>query len=186
MNIRLIFRISFLILSMQLLSAYNIRCWFFCTEQTAIQDEYTDARDFCRSYSQLRFETETATSSDDKGRTAKMIALFSECMSEKGWSVPDGKPAGGPGSPPAAAAAAPAPAAKSETELSAKMAAEEAKREKRRQQAFLLRSSECAFARHGAQYSSVSAARATACDIECAEKRKLSPQSPRPAACPAE
>jgi hypothetical protein len=43
---------------------------------------------------------------------------------------------------------------------------------------------ECNFARYGASTSSNAAAKAEACDLECAEKLAALPSGPRPSACP--
>ncbi len=201
MNIRLLTHIALLIASMQLVSAYKFRCWMFCTDQTAVQNDYINDRDSCRSYAQLRIETDTSNSElmDSKNRSSKLVSLFSACMADKGWTVPDGgKPGQQASAPvpvqnsaapaiasaanpaPVAAVAAVAPAAVVANSDAATLAAQ------RREKAFLARSSECAFARHGAAYSSVAAARAQACDIECTQRLKAAPDAPRPAACPAD
>lgn len=234
-----IIRIVLLLCCMQAVSAYKIRCWILCSEQTAIQNDYVEHRDYCRNYSQLRIDTDTSNPQllDPKERKAKLVSLFSACMADKGWTVPDGRysqqpsapiPAGSsavmseksnplqtsplgapvmqqqasahangslasgtlmnrnqysPNAPrlPAVAgipvAAAPALA---QGKNAATLAAEQ------RDKAFLARSTECAFARHSAENSSLAATRAKACDIECAERLKAAPDAPRPAACPAD
>lgn len=171
--------ILLLILCMQLVSAYKFRCWWFCSEQTGIQTDYLNDREACRNYAQLRVETDTANTdvATDKGRSSKLLAVFADCMADKGWTMPEGKAAAAPAPAPAPtpAPAAPLPAnAKSDAELL---------KEQNNAKAALMRTSECAFARHGAPYSTVSATRAQACDIECAEGRKLGKE---PAACPVE
>ena len=201
MNIRPTIQILLLVACMQLVSAYKFRCWMFCTDQTAIQNDYINDRDSCRSYAQLRIETDTSNPEliDDRSKSSKLVSLFSSCMADKGWTVPDGVKPGQQAAAPIpvqnsaapavanAASQAPAPAAPTAaapavaTNTNAATLAAQ-----RREKAFLARSSECAFARHGAAYSSVSAARAQACDIECKERLKAAPDSPRAAACPAD
>lgn len=203
MKLKSLIHIALLIAGMQFISAYKFRCYWFCTEQTAIQNDYVSNRDECRRYAQLRIETDTANPElmDEKARKAKLISLFSACMSDNGWTIPDGKgsqqasppvpvpsPATANNPPPPAAAAAPAaaPVAAATAPAAAIMTEEEAKRlqESRREKNYLARQSECAFARHSAAYSSVAATRAQACDIECAQHKKALPGTKRPAACP--
>lgn len=181
-------QIILLIAAMQAVSAYKTRCWFFCTEQTAIQNDYTDDRDRCREYSQLRIDTDTSNPEllEASARKAKLVSLFSSCMGDKGWTVPDGKGSAGAAVPvttkppaPPAPAPAPAPAPKPAPDAAALAAAQ-------RNKAFLSRATECAFARHSAGLSTVATARARACDIECEERMKAAPDAPRPAACPAD
>lgn len=169
-------RIVLLVACMQAVSAYQFRCWLFCGDQTAVQNDYVGARDKCRKYAQLRIETDTSSTElrEERARAQKLISLFSSCMADNGWTIPDGK--GGQ----QAAGSAPVQAAANPTNDAATLAAQ------RREKAYLARSSECAFARHGAAYSSISRTRAEACDIECAEQRKATPGASRPAACPSE
>lgn len=183
--------IFLLLVAMQLVSAYKFRCWLFCTEQTGVQSDYTEDRDNCRSYAQLQIETNTSNPEllDEKNRSAKLVGFFASCMADKGWTIPGGKaapsaPAPAPEAakattetpPTPAAAPAPTPAAPAPNHASTQQ----------REKAYLARSSECAFARHGAPYSSVSATRAQACDIECAAKRRANPTGETPAACAVE
>ncbi len=207
MNKYKIFHIFLLLATMQALSAYKVRCWILCTDQTAVQNDYVEHRDYCRGYSQLRIDTDTSSPEllDAKERKSKLVALFSACMAEKGWTVPDGKynqqasnaiPSGTSGVQKANATqtsplsevatpnAAPVAATVASTTLiGGKNAATRAAEQ--REKAFLSRSTECAFARHAAKNSSLSATRAKACDIECRERLKAAPDAPRPAACPA-
>jgi hypothetical protein len=203
MKLRPFTQILLLIVAMQAVSGFKFRCWVFCTDQTSVQTDYVDARDSCRHYAQLRIETDTSNPEliDEKNRTAKLISLFSSCMADRGWTVPDGKsgqqaaapiPVPTPGAstgnaPPPIVTAAPAasPAPQTVVANPAIVTAEEARmlNDQRRQKNYLARQSECAFARHGAAYSSVAATRAKACDIECAQHLKADPEGMRPAAC---
>jgi len=199
MKLHPIVTVVFLLASMQMVSAFKMRCWMFCSEQTGIQTDYVADRDSCRDYAQLRVATDTATPElmEEKSRKAKLIAIFSACMADKNWTVPDGKasqqpsppvPIPTPGQPVTPATAAPMPVANSAAPAPAIATAQDAAAmaQQRREKTFLARTSECAFARHGAPYSSVSATRAKACDIECAQRLKAAPDAPRPAACPAD
>jgi len=209
MNIRPILQVVLLLAAMQATSAFKFRCYWFCTEQTGIQTDYVANRDECRKYAQLRIETDTSSPDliEEKDRKSKLVSLFSSCMSDKGWTVPDGKSGQQAANPipvptPGAAAgmpapqAAPLPVAAPVTAATPVAAAanpaiiteEDAKRinEQRKEKTYLARTSECAFARHAAEYSSVSATRAKACDIECANRLKADPKGTRPAACPAD
>lgn len=201
-----------LLAMMQAVSAFKWRCWFFCTEQTGVQNDYVSDRDTCREYAQLRAETDTSSAqpANERNRTAQLVAMFSSCMADRGWTVPDGK--GNQGSVPANAATAAHPAGSAtgsdtpiqspgaagvgivaapsptgeQSGVAANMAQPSQDRDmvsSQRKNAGTSRAAECAFARHGAAYSSVSASRAQACDIECAEKLKSNPKS-NPSACP--
>jgi len=202
MNYRRTIHILLLLSAMQATSAYKQRCWFLCKEQTAIQNDYVSDRDRCRNYSQLRIDTDTSSPEllESGPRKAKLISLFSACMSEKGWTVPDGKysqqasaptPVPNPATPgltfvptKAASTAAAPIAASAAVAATAPSAAAMATQQRNR--AFLARSTECAFSRHSSGQSAAASARAQACDIECAERLKASPDAPRPAACPAD
>ncbi len=211
MNKHKILHILLLVAAMQTVSAYKVRCWILCTDQTAIQNDYVTDRDYCRGYSQLRIDTDTSSPEllEAKERKSKLVALFSACMAEKGWTVPDGKynqqassaiPSGSstnakanstaaiasanPGAAPVSTTVgAAAPAAAAGALVGGKNAATLAAEQ--REKAFLSRSTECAFARHAADSSTLAATRAKACDIECRERLKAAPDAPRPAACPA-
>lgn len=162
----------FFLLSVVLCSSgYRFRCYWACTDQTSVQNDYIEQRDRCRSYAQTKIDFAMKNQpgpKDGKTRQATLVSLFSECMSQHGWNVPDGKPAG-------SAAAAPVVPA---------VAVTANKDDEARKKASLSRSSECMFARHAADMSTNSAARARACDLECAQRLKAAPDGPRPAACP--
>jgi len=176
-NLKFIFLVAVLALT----SGYRFRCYAFCTDQTSVQDEYTEQRDHCRQYAQLKSETSTAKAGSEFSRKGQLISLFSECMGRNGWTVPDGKEGlpktAGP-APAAAVGAAANSAATAPPQDPAATAAED--------KAFIARASECSFARQAADSSSISATRAQACDIECAQRLRAAPDAPKPAACPAE
>jgi hypothetical protein len=158
-------------------SGYVFRCNWMCTDQTSVQEDYVEQRDRCRKDAQLQVDTSSAAL-DENTKKAQLVSAFSRCMAENGWAVPDsGKAA--TGAAPAAAATAvavPAAAAPAAATTAAKAAEEKAT---------LSRASECAFARQSADVSSIAAARAKACDLECEQYLKAAPEAPRPAACPA-
>lgn len=208
MKLKPIIHIVLLLASMHLLSGFKFRCYWFCTEQTGIQTDYVNHRDQCRKYAQLRIETDTASPEliDEKARKSKLISLFSACMADNGWTIPDGKtgqqasppvplptpaavsttpPSATAPPPPAAAPVAAAAVPAAAVPASAIMTEREAKelQEKKRENSYLARQSECAFARHSAAYSSVAATRAQACDLECAQRLKAEPKR-KAAACP--
>ena len=156
----------------------------FCTDMTSVQQDYVEQRDKCREYAQLKSDSAGDTPSEKR-----LVAAFSECMGKNGWTVPSGqegetKPGNMPGFPPvqtsptAKGVAAPAVMATAPTPATPAPSADA--------QSYLKRASECAFARHSSAVSSNAAARAKACDIECAQRLKAMPEAPRPAACPAE
>lgn len=163
---------------------YRFRCYAACVDQTSTQNDYVEMRDHCRELAQLKVDMamkEASISGDDRARKSMLVSIFSQCMAQNGWTVPDGKDpnkavanngGGGPAvvSQTAAIAAAPPTAA----------AAAATRRE---QQATMTRASECAFARSSASVSSIAATRAKACDLECAQALQLSPSAPRPASC---
>ncbi len=185
--------LTLLIATELLVSGYRFRCYAFCTDQTSVQDEYTEQRDHCRQYAQLKSEMASGNA-EDKERKSQLISMFSDCMSRHGWTVPDGKDkskdaaagaavvAGAAG---AAAAAGPAGAAGAGAAAPVAPAQDQAAAASE-QKAFLARASECNFARQNATVSSNSAARAKACDLECDRRLKAAPDAPRPAACPAD
>ncbi len=163
---------------------YRFRCWAACVDQTAVQNDYVEMRDHCRELAQLKVDMaikEAGLSGGDTARKSMLVSLFSQCMSTNGWTVPDGKDpskanaSGGGGGPqiisPTAAAAIATPSAAA------------AAATKRESQAVMTRASECAFARSNAGVSSISATRAKACDLECAQGLQLAPDAPRPASC---
>lgn len=178
------FRVIFLAVALIVTSGYTFRCGWLCTDQTGIQDDYVEQRDRCRANAQLKVDT-SSTALDDKASKAQLVSSFSECMAQNGWTVPDGKaaPASGVQAAPVAAstpfgqstigsAHPPAP-----VPVAAPAPAEE--------KASLARAGECAFAQQSADVSTIAAARAKACDLECEQALKAAPEAPRPAACPA-
>lgn len=169
-------RLIFLALVMLATSGYRFRCWWACTDQTAIQNDYVEMRDHCRSYAQLKLDMTMREKGLSGGKNSKeqLINLFSECMEKKGWDIPSGR-----------AKEAEEKKAAQEAEMSQYTKEERVEREQKQKWA-LTRRSECSFARHAAANSSIQAARAKACDLECSQRLKQSPESPRPAACPAE
>jgi hypothetical protein len=208
MKFRALTQIVLLLAVMQATSAFKFRCYWFCTEQTGIQTDYVNDRDDCRKYAQLRIDTDTSSPElmSDNSRKQKLVSLFSSCMSDKGWTVPDGKggqnasapipvptPGASAGMAPAQPApgplpvAAPVPMAATQPANPAIITEQEAKniQAQRKEKTYLARQSECAFARHSADISSVSATRAKACDLECANMLKQDPIGQRPAACAA-
>ncbi|MDE3016220.1 MAG: hypothetical protein KGI29_04780 [Pseudomonadota bacterium] len=175
-------------------SGFGFRCYWLCTDQTSVQDDYVEQRDRCREYAQLKYGAMTGDedggAADGQSRNATLVRLFSECMAEHGWTVPSGE--GGhaqtvqeapvaPTTPlssattrlhersqfTAAAVAAPPPANVSDG-------------------AVLARTAECDFAREAASVSHIAAERAEACDLECAQALKANPNGRRPAACPSD
>jgi len=74
-------------------SGYRFRCFFFCKEQTAVQNDYVENRDDCQDYAQAKLDDAMANSPNpdsEKAQQAKLVSLFSECMVKKGWDVPSG------------------------------------------------------------------------------------------------
>jgi|GEM_PF-3883155 len=88
-----------LLLSVALMSSgYRWRCYAFCDEQTAIQNDYTEQRDDCRGFAQDNIDAEMAKAPNPnsvKARKIKLIALFSDCMAQYGWDVPKVNDKGG-------------------------------------------------------------------------------------------
>ncbi len=175
-------RLLFLITALVATSGYRFRCYFACTDQTSTQNDYVEQRDKCREYAQLKVDMsmrEAGGNIDDRNRKSSLVSLFSQCMGNNGWTVPDGK---GDGSkkveaPPPAAAA---PAALSSQAVAPPPVAVTKAEEK----SLMTRNSECAFARHSASVSSLAATRAQACDLECEHALRAAPGAPRPASCP--
>lgn len=173
-----------------------------CTDQTSTQNDYIEQRDRCREYAQLKLDLamrNSTLSDDDKSRKSQLVTLFSECMASNGWDVPAGKS----GEKAAAAAVTPQAAAAAAATGTAPVAAGAAggaaagamplipattapAPDKYAAKASLSRQTECAFARQAAANSTISAARAKACDLECSQRLQAAPESPRPAACPSE
>ncbi len=177
-------RILFLISALTLTSGYRFRCYLACTDQTSTQNDYTEQRDKCREYAQLKVDMAMRESGgmDDHSRKAHLVSLFSQCMGNNGWIVPDGKGEGPKTAAPAAQAAAPN-TAPSQAITTAPPPAAVAAANKNEEKALITRASECAFARYSASVSSNAAARAQACDIECEHALRAAPGAPRPASC---
>lgn len=155
-------------------SGYKFRCWWGCSDQTAIQNDYIAERNRCREYAQLKLTMSSRAAGDvenEQSYKAKLVNLFNECMANNGWGIVETKSD--------KAASTTKPASSKETTAEAQQAAVE-------QKAALSRQAECAFARQAASVSSLAAIRAKACDLECEQKLRLAPDAPRPAACPAE
>lgn len=172
-------RAAFLLAVIMISSGYRFRCWWMCQDQTAIQNDYIERRDHCREYAQLKLDLSIRSGGEadtEQARKARIISLFGECMAENGWSMTStsglDKLSGGP----AQQGTAGQPGAGQAPSQAQIQAAED--------RAALSRASECAFARQAASVSSISAARAKACDLECAQRLRLAPDAPRPAACP--
>src|SRR5947207_8685556 len=87
-------RITFLIAALLATSGYRFRCYLACVDQTGIQNDYVEQRDYCREYAQLKVNMalkEAGGDADDKAHKAMLVSLFSNCMGSNGWIVPDGK-----------------------------------------------------------------------------------------------
>jgi hypothetical protein len=165
---------------------YRWRCYFACVDQTGTQNDYVEQRDHCRELAQLKVDMamkEANTGIDDKSRKAMLVTIFSQCMGTNGWTVPDGKGDG----PKAVAGAVPAQQltpVQNVVTTGAPVSVAAVSATKAEEKAALQRSSECAFARQSASVSSIAAARAHACDLQCAQALKMAPSAPRPASCP--
>lgn len=162
-----------LIASMQMLSGFTFRCWWFCTDQTAIQNDFLDDRAECQGVADEKLGPEIAPSPNEApnkaARTQKLISIFSDCMKTKGWTipVPEGKASPPPQPAPVALKAAPPPPPAPKIDSYAK------------------RYNECSYARHSADISSVAHVRAKECDVQCTkELRSWKYGERRPAACP--
>lgn len=170
-------KILFLVAVLAATSGYRFRCWAFCTDQVSVQHDYVEQRDRCRDYAQLKLDMAMRSvkgTKDEKSRRTQLVNLFSECMAKNGWTVDDKAEKA------LASAPTPAPMPIANNVGTSTTEAETAAYEK----ASLTRASECAFARHAAAHSSIAAARAKACDLECAGRLSAAPDAPRPAACP--
>ena len=166
----------FLITAMLATSGYRFRCYFFCVDQTSTQNDYVEQRDYCREYAQLKANMamrDGAPEADDKSRKATLVSLFSTCMGKNGWTVPDGKGEGGG-------------IKKADATITPVIPTPTLASTKSEDKALLTRTAECAFARNSASISSNAKLRAEACDLECSEALRLSPNAPRPASCPSE
>lgn len=182
-----ILRILFLLTALTVTSGYRFRCYLACTDQTSTQADYVEQRDKCREYAQLKIDMAMRENGgfDDRARKSNLVSLFSQCMGNNGWIVPDGK--GDAGKKLDAAAQQPAPPPNTITSQAATAApppAAVAAANKNEERANMMRASECAFARQAASVSSNARARAQACDIQCEHALRSSPGAPRPASCP--
>lgn len=166
-------------------------CYIFCSDQTSIQEDYVEKRDRCRELAELKADMASqAAPGDDKTRKTRLVSLFSECMHGNGWAVPnpaDTAAKTAQTSPPPAAAQQPrADVFPSPMPLytPAGPGSEPGDAAKAPDQRYATRAAECAFARQGRYRSRVAASRAEACDLECAQQRRMAPDTPTPAACP--
>lgn len=176
-------RAVFLLTVILVASGYRFRCWWMCQDQTAIQNDYIEQRDRCRDYAQLKLDLSLRNSGDmdnEQSRKARIIALFGECMANNGWSMTSttglDKLGGGGQQAQHAGPKQLQPGQARQDPTTAATAGDD--------RAAISRSAECAFARQAASVSSIAAARAKACDLECAQRLRLAPDAPRPAACP--
>jgi hypothetical protein len=176
---------GFLIVVLTMSSGYRFRCWMFCLDHTSTQHEYIEARDKCRAYAELKQDMQirgTATGPvTNKDRKTALVSLFNDCMANNGYNIANPAPP-----PPVAtntAVAALAPVQRSYAPAAAPVAKPSVV-ERSETKTAISRSAECMFARHAAAHSSISATRAKACDLECAQRLKAAPDAPRPAACP--
>lgn len=162
-------------------------CTFFCTDTTQLQRTYVEGRDHCRQYAELKAEMMPQDMPVEPGvyhppstlsnaTKTRLVGLFSECMNYEGWSIPgpDDKNKKAPEAPLAIAAA---PAPRPEAMNTARQSAQA-------QEEYTKRAAECAFARQSADVSIIARKRADACELECRQWQKYSPDAPRPAACP--
>jgi hypothetical protein len=188
------FHIIFLIGVLATASGFRFRCFMFCTDQTAVQNDYIEQRDRCREYAQLKLDTalqESNQPDDEKNRKVLLVSLFADCMAQNGWTVPSGKDETKTAGIQAAPVSATTPFGQSTvsqqsnsttTTTTYPVPAANASAENK---AALARTAECDFARQQAGVSSIAAARAKACDYECADALKASGgEGPRPPACP--
>ena len=167
-------RCVFLITAMLATSGYRFRCYMACVDQTGTQNDYVEQRDYCREYAQLKANMairDGAPEADDKSRKATLVSLFSTCMGKNGWTVPDGKVEGGG-------------AKKADATVTPVIPTPTLPSSKTEEKSLLTRAAECSFARSSASVSANAKLRAEACDLECAEAVRLSPNAPRPASCP--
>ncbi|MFW0776434.1 MAG: hypothetical protein ACN2B6_01775 [Rickettsiales bacterium] len=171
------FRVAFLLLVLAGTSGYRFRCYIFCKDQTAIQNDYIEQRDRCREYAELKLDMalrDTRGPVDGKKQKTKLVSLFNSCMADNGWNI-------APELPPYDSAA---PVEKPPTAEAKPLAPPPEVVEAHESKAALSRSADCMFARHAANHSSIAAARAQACDLECSQRLRAAPDAPRPAACP--
>lgn len=181
------FRVTFLLFVMAVSSGYRFRCYMFCVDQTSTQNDYIEQRDRCRDYAELKVDMALRNIpgyTDGKTKKTQLVALFNECMANNGWNI------AGEQKPPATSAATtpvqPSPTTTNGTPATPAQAVAAPVVKDYEDKASLSRSADCAFARHAAANSSNAAARAKACDLECAQRLKAAPDAPRPAACPSD
>jgi hypothetical protein len=176
-------KILFLVTTLVFVSGYRWRCYIACTDQTSTQNDYTEQRDKCREYAQLKVDMSMRETGnhDEKSRKSNLVSLFSQCMGNNGWIVPDGR---GEGVKKVDAGAPPPAAVTPQAATAAPPAAAAAAANKTEERAHLMRASECAFARYHASVSGNAAARAQACDLECEHALRAAPGAPHPASCP--
>jgi hypothetical protein len=183
------FRLVFLLSVLLVASGYKFRCWWMCQDQTAVQNDYIEQRDRCRQYAQLKLDMAMRSSGETnnaQNRNSRLISLFSDCMAQNGWNTTDLKaaaPVSGLATPGAPMKNTP-PAANAPAALAGQAPPAAAPANPTEDRAALSRKAECAFARQSASVSSLAATRARACDLECAERLRQAPDTPRPAACP--
>lgn len=170
-------RVGFLLFVFSISSGYRFRCYMFCKDQTAVQSDYIEQRDRCRSYAELKLDMairDVQGPPGKKTRKTKLINLFNQCMSENGWNIAPEVPKD-----------LPAPVQNQPAVPQVQQQAEQVA-DAYEEKAALSRSAECMFARHAAAVSSISATRAQACDLECSQRLQAAPDAPRPAACPSD
>lgn len=157
-------------------------------DQTSTQHNYIEQRDRCRSYAELKQDMQLRGTVKgpvtNRDRKTALVSLFNECMANNGYNI-----ANPPPPPPVAtntAVAALVTAPPMTQAVAAPVTPKPMVVERNESKASLSRSAECNFARHAAKNSSISATRAEACDLECAQRLKSAPDAPRPAACPSD
>lgn len=83
--------LAFLLVAALMTSGFNFRCYFFCEDQTGIQNDYVADRDECRDVAQNKLDEKNANNPTPLGAKeskAQLVALFNECMSVNGWDFP--------------------------------------------------------------------------------------------------
>ena len=151
-------------------------CPVLCEDQTSLQGDYKVKRDKCRELADLKSDLEdTDNTPSDKAQRNKLVILFSDCMANSGWAVPTPSAEGVKDKDAAKLTAGGLSTLKPVTTASATPVPGDT--------ATMRRSAECAFARQARRQSTVSANRAEACDLECAQRKKVNPTGPLPAAC---
>lgn len=187
-------RLLFLAVALTTSSGFRFRCYWLCTDQTGIQDDYVEQRDQCRQFAQLKYSTMISNGSGEavtESRDAALVRLFSECMASHGWAVPSGVSERTDASRTTSLAPT--------TPFGQRTTTREERSQKTTttftavpppatmdEKAALTRHAECDFARESAPVSHIAAQRAEACDLECANALKANPTGPLPAACPSD